>query len=49
MLGVYDKNGCGYFPIAEKLVYGQGDGVSHTTYFGEPRTQEKILGWLGEG
>lgn len=49
MLGVYDKNGCGYFPIAEKLVYGQGDGISHTTYFGEPRTQERILGWLGEG
>ena len=47
MLGVYDKNGCGYFPIADKLVYGQGDGISHTTYFGEPRTQEKILGWLG--
>lgn len=37
------------FPIAEKLVYGQGDGISHTTYFGERRTQEKILGWLGEG
>jgi pimeloyl-ACP methyl ester carboxylesterase len=49
MLGVYDKNGCGYFPIADKLVYGQGDGISHTTYFGEPRTQERILGWLGEG
>jgi hypothetical protein len=48
MLGVYDKNGCGYFPIAEKLVYGQGDGISHTTYFGEPRTQERILGWLGK-
>jgi hypothetical protein len=46
-LGVYDKNGCGYFPIAEKLVYGQGDGISHTTYFGEPRTQERILEWLG--
>jgi hypothetical protein len=48
-LGVYDKNGCGYFPIAEKLVFGQGDGISHTTYFGEPRTQERILEWLGEG
>ncbi len=46
-LGVYDKNGCGYFPIAEKLVYGQGDGISHTTYFGEPRTQARILEWLG--
>jgi hypothetical protein len=45
-LGVYDKNGCGYFPISEKLLYGQADGISHTTYFGEPRTQERILQWL---
>jgi hypothetical protein len=48
MLGVYDKNGSGYFPIAEKLVYGQADGISHTTYFGAPRTQERILAWLGQ-
>jgi pimeloyl-ACP methyl ester carboxylesterase len=48
-VGVYDKNGCGYFPIAEKLVYGLGDGISHTTYFGAPRTQAQILEWLGQG
>lgn len=48
MLGVYDKNGCGYFPIAEKLVYGPADGISHTNYFGAPRTQEQILAWLAK-
>lgn len=48
-LGVYDKNGSGFFPIEDhdRIVFGTGDGIAHTRFFGEPRVQERILGWLG--
>ena len=46
---VYDKNGSGFFPIDERVIFETGDGISHTRFFGEPRVQEKIVEWLGKG
>ncbi|HYO14678.1 MAG TPA: hypothetical protein VE685_15900 [Thermoanaerobaculia bacterium] len=48
-LGVYDKNGSGFFPIEDhdRIVFEKVDGIAHTRFFGEPRVQERILGWLG--
>jgi pimeloyl-ACP methyl ester carboxylesterase len=48
-LGVYDKNGSGFFPIEDRdrITFGEGDGIAHTRFFGEPRVRERILGWLG--
>lgn len=46
-IGVYDKNGSGFFPIEDRLVFGKDDGVAHTSFFGQPRAQEKMLEWLG--
>ena len=46
-LGVYDKNGSGFFPIEDRLVFGKGDGVAHPGFFGQARAQEKMLEWLG--
>jgi hypothetical protein len=46
--GVYEANGSDLFPIGPRLTYGAEDGVSHSTFFSEPRTQERILSWLGE-
>jgi pimeloyl-ACP methyl ester carboxylesterase len=45
-LGVYDKNGSGFFPIEERVIFETGDGISHSRFFGEPRVQEKIVEWL---
>lgn len=45
-LGVYDKNGSGFFPIEERVIFETGDGISHTRFFGERRVQEKIVEWL---
>ena len=46
-IGVYDKNGSGFFPIEERVIFETGDGISHTRFFGEKRVQEKIVEWLG--
>ncbi len=48
-LGVYDQNGCGYFPIAdtERHVFGPADNITHGDYFGNPQAQQLILQWLG--
>lgn len=46
-LGVYDRNGSGFFPIEERVIFETGDGISHTRFFGEKRVQEKIVEWLG--
>lgn len=45
--GVYAANGSSLFPIERRFAYGPDDGVSHSTFFSEPRTRERILGWLG--
>ena len=45
--GVYAANGSGYFPIADEVVFGAGDGVAHTGFFQYPKTTELIASWLG--
>jgi pimeloyl-ACP methyl ester carboxylesterase len=46
--GVFAENGAGLFPIAdtECHVFKTGDGVSHTTFFSNRATQEKLKEWL---
>jgi hypothetical protein len=44
--GVYDGNGSGFFPIAERKRFEKEDGIAHTRFFGEARVQTKILEWL---
>jgi hypothetical protein len=46
--GVFDQNGAGLFPIADSAchVFGATDGVSHTTFFSNRTTQEKLKEWL---
>jgi hypothetical protein len=46
--GVFAENGAGLFPIDEagRHVFGTGDGVSHSTFFSNPTTQEKLKEWL---
>jgi hypothetical protein len=44
--GVYDRNGSDFFPIADCLRFGKGDGVAHTRFFADARVQEKMLEWL---
>ncbi len=45
-VGVYAANGSGYFPIADEVVFGAGDGVAHTGFFQYPKTTELIATWL---
>jgi len=45
-LGVYDRNGSGFFPIEEREVFDKDAGIAHTAFFGDPRVQAKILEWL---
>jgi pimeloyl-ACP methyl ester carboxylesterase len=46
--GVFAENGAGLFPIgdAECHVFKTGDGVSHTTFFSNRETQDKLKEWL---
>jgi len=44
--GVYAANGSGYFPIADEVVFGAGDGVAHTGFFQYPKTTGLIATWL---
>jgi hypothetical protein len=46
--GVFAANGAAGFPIGagNQLVYGHADGVIHTEFFVERRTQEKLVEWL---
>jgi Caspase domain len=47
--GVYSPNGAGGFPIDERHVFLAADGVTHTTFFSHPATQDRLLAWLGSG
>lgn len=46
--GVFAMNGAGGFPISDTrcLKFGTADGVIHTEYFGQPRTNAQLLEWL---
>jgi hypothetical protein len=49
--GVYEDNGCKTFPIADparKLLLPASTGTLHTTLFGSPVVQSKLLEWLTE-
>lgn len=46
-VGVYDKNGSGFFPIEDRHVFGKPDGVHHGGFFGNATAREKLLEWLG--
>jgi hypothetical protein len=47
-LGVYEATGNASFPIPpeRRHSFETGDGVTHTTYFGSPKTSEMLTGWL---
>ncbi|MES2304990.1 MAG: caspase family protein [Gemmatimonadota bacterium] len=45
--GVWDTNGSGFFPIADKLVLEGDEAVSHTKFFADPTARKQILEWLG--
>ncbi len=45
--GVFSAKGTGLFPIAERLVLADDEAVSHSGYFGDARTREQLLAWLG--
>jgi hypothetical protein len=45
-VGVYEKNGSGFFPIDEKHVFSARDGIAHTRFFADRTAREKILDWL---
>ena len=46
--GVYEKNGAGLFPISSRHVFAKSDDVTHTKFFANRTTQEKLLTWLAE-
>jgi hypothetical protein len=46
--GVYEKNGAGLFPIESRHVFATDDNVTHTRFFANRTTQEKLLTWLTE-
>ncbi|HBL32107.1 MAG TPA: hypothetical protein DD490_35235 [Acidobacteria bacterium] len=45
--GVFDRNGSGFFPIADREIFSKADGIAHTRFFRDPRVRSKILEWLG--
>jgi hypothetical protein len=45
--GVWSQNGSPQFPIEQREVFETAAGVAHTGFFGKPRTQAAIAGWLG--
>ena len=49
--GVFASNGASGFPISADrcLKFGNPDGVIHTEYFGQPRTNAQLLEWLEPG
>jgi hypothetical protein len=50
--GVYQDNGCKTFPIADPtrtLLLPASSGILHTTMFGSPVVQSKLLEWLTGG
>ena len=44
--GVWDENGSPGFPIADREVLPESAGVSHSAFFANDRSRERILGWL---
>lgn len=44
--GVYTKNGSGFFPIEDCIIYKDEDGIPHTGFFGQPKVQSQIMSWL---
>jgi pimeloyl-ACP methyl ester carboxylesterase len=44
--GVYEKNGSGFFPIDEKVVFTSDAGIAHTRFFANESARTKILDWL---
>jgi hypothetical protein len=46
--GVFSENGAGMFPIGgtQRYVFPSSAGVTHTTFFANPTTQEKLKEWL---
>lgn len=46
--GVYEANGSGRFPIADRLEFAADKGVAHSEYFGNPAAVDRILTWLGD-
>jgi hypothetical protein len=49
--GVYAENGCRTFPITDPariLILPASTGILHTTLFGSPLVQSKLLEWLVE-
>jgi hypothetical protein len=45
--GTYGANGSSRFPIEERLLFSEYDGISHTDYFGNKTLRERVLDWLG--
>lgn len=44
--GVYEDNGATLFPIRERVVYSETEGVTHTGFFGKEETRRQLLKWL---
>jgi pimeloyl-ACP methyl ester carboxylesterase len=44
--GVYKDNGSPMFPVTEKIVYTESDGVTHTGFFAKPGSHRHLLKWL---
>jgi hypothetical protein len=44
--GVFSANGSPRFPIADRHVFADADGVAHTGYFAAEATARKLLEWL---
>lgn len=42
----FGANGSPFFPIADRIVYGNGDHVDHGSYFNQKRTLDGLLRWL---
>jgi pimeloyl-ACP methyl ester carboxylesterase len=44
--GVWDTNGGGQFPIADRLVFPASDGIQHSGFFANTVAQDRIIEWL---
>jgi hypothetical protein len=44
--GVYDANGSACFPIADRLVLGPEDGVTHGGFFSNAKAMDQMRAWL---
>lgn len=44
--GVFEAEGAGAFPITERLVLGDSEGVAHSGYFAHAEVRKKLGEWL---